>query len=137
MDVINFFYILFHALDCTMYDLGFSPLGLVIVDANVASSSSQRSRISDHVGCLWNHPEYESIITRYFQLLHSKILALTSVHGNSGVGWFFMSSLVLCGFVLLHGLHEAITFVYLLSLLAIRQGPRKLFWSGRGLNFEI
>ena len=79
MDVIYFFYILFHALDGTMYDLGFSPLGLVIVEKNVTSYSSQRSRMTNHVGCLSNRPEYESIITRYFQLLHSKKHLLPSM----------------------------------------------------------
>ena len=48
MDFIYFLYILFHALDCTMYDLGFSALGLVIEEKHFASPSSQRSRMANH-----------------------------------------------------------------------------------------
>ena len=48
MDFIYFLYILFHALDCTMYDLGFSALGLVIEEKHFASPSSQRSKMANH-----------------------------------------------------------------------------------------
>ena len=98
-----------------MYDLGFSPLGLVIVEKNVASSSSQRSWMTNQVGCLLKI-HYQILLIAPFENM-----AITSVHGNSGVRRCFMSCLVLCGFMLFHGLHEAITFVYLLSLLTSRR----------------
>ena len=65
--------------------------------------------VLDDISCnvsISNQPEYASTITRYFIPFHSKMSALTCVHGNSGVGWLFMGSFVWCGLVLLQGTHE-------------------------------
>ena len=60
-----------------MYDLGFSPLGLVIEEKNVASCSSQRSWMANHVECLLK------IHYQILEIAPFENMAITSVHGNA------------------------------------------------------